>query len=335
MGTAGEGQCRGHSRIRYVVWCPGTCSLLMLVGGDIRSRAIPTFATILNTIAPPISQHERLQIHITHDLVGYPALDPTRYSIFSRVMSQVEGGDLLVIQRGSESRGSSGASTSGWGDGPWWRDTQTKRDLGTVGGLSEGTKLVRVSAEAYANEYFNARGGLEKAIKQATEDMSESNPTRTSDIFVAIQPIGFEADDGLFLGPVEEKDASGVVEEKEKEDLISFAIYLHDPVHGISFRTLTQTFPRKWAEWLDAEVVEGSEDKLPEEIAQIIEEGGIDPREWVSEWIEEAIGLGFGVIAQRYVAKRMGLGEGGFKKGKARQTAVDSGAGEAARAGVI
>jgi hypothetical protein len=250
-------------------------------------------------------------------------------------MSQVEGGDLLVVQRGSESRGSSGASSSGWSDGPWWRETHTKRDLGIVGGLSEGTKLVRVSAEAYASEYFAARGGLENAVKQATEDMSESNPTRTSDIFVAIQAIGFEADEKLFLGPAEEKDTSGVVDEEEKEDLVSFAIYLHDPIHAISFRTLTQAFPRKWADWLDAEVLEGSDPQLPEEIARIIQEGGIDPREWVSEWVEEAIGLGFGVIAQRYVAKRMGLGEGGFKKGKARQTEIESGAGEAARAGII
>jgi hypothetical protein len=76
-------------------------------------------------------------------------------------MAQVEGGDLMVIQRGSEStQRSSGEGYSGggggWNDGPWWRDTE-KRDLSVVKGLVEGTKLVRVSAEAYANEFFASK----------------------------------------------------------------------------------------------------------------------------------------------------------------------------------
>ncbi|KAF2666111.1 hypothetical protein BT63DRAFT_427906 [Microthyrium microscopicum] len=310
----------------------GGAGMLTSIGGELRSRALPTFTTLLHTIAPPISQHERLQIHITHDFVGYPALDPTIYNIFSRVMNQVEGGDLLVIQRGSESRGPSGSSNAGWNDGPWWRDGQKKRDLGIINGLSEGTKLTRVNAEAYAQEYFSSRGGLENAHKQATEIPNEDNPVRSSDIFIAIQAIAVEDDNTLFqVATAEEKDTSGMVEDKADER-VCFAIYLHDPVHGITFSTVTQSFPRKWAEWLDAEQDVASETQLPAEISEIVMNGGIDPREWVSEWVEEAIGLGVGIIAQRYVAKRMGVGEGGIGKGKARQAAVESGAGELARA---
>jgi hypothetical protein len=301
------------------------------------SRALPTFTNLLHTIAPPISQHERLQIHITHDLIGYPALDPTIYGIFSRVMSQVEGGDLLVIQRGSESRGPSGSSKAGWNDGPWWRDSQTKRDLGIVVGLNEGTKLARASAEVFATEFYASRGGLELALKQATEVPSEDNPVRSSDIFLALQAISVDDDDGLFLGTAAaaaaaETDASGMVEDKSTEKRVCFAIYLHDPVHAITFRTVTQPFPQKWAEWLDAENDAGEELQMPGEIAEIVMAGGIDPREWVSEWMEEVISLGVGVIAQRYVAKRMGVGEGGIGKGKARKPAVEDGAGELARA---
>lgn len=95
-------------------------------GDELRSRALPTFTNILHTLAPPISSHERLLIHITHDFVGYPSLDPLIYGVFSRVMSQVEGGDLLVVQRGHESssrRSNDGAA--GWRDGPWWRQTDS------------------------------------------------------------------------------------------------------------------------------------------------------------------------------------------------------------------
>tara|TARA_R110002003_G_scaffold351_11_gene18950 strand:+ start:9144 stop:9914 length:771 start_codon:yes stop_codon:yes gene_type:complete len=256
-------------------------------------------------------------------------------------MAQVDGGDLMVIQRGSEStqrssvdgyRGGGG----GWNDGPWWRDTE-KRDLSVVKGLVEGTKLVRVSAEAYANEFFAARGGVEQAAKQATEVLSESNPVRSSDIFLAIQAISFPAQSDLF-GTSSSEEKGAVEEQKEDDDQVAFAVYLHDPIHGISFKALSQSFPLKWAEWLDAPAnteADGEEQQLPTEIREIIETGGVDPREWVSEWMEETMNLSVGIVAQRYVARRMGVGEGGLGRGKAREEIVEAGGGEAARAGII
>lgn len=279
-------------------------------------------------------------------------------------MAQVEGGDLMVIQRGHESTarrnsdaGYTGGS-AGWSDGPWWRQSNEHRDLGAVKGLVEGTKLVRVSAEAYSNEYFTAHGGLELAAQRATEDLSESNPVRSSDIFLAVQAISHHAPDDLFQGSAKDNNESGVIEDEEKPDeLISFAIYLHDPVHSITFHTLSQSIPAKWIAWLDApspltpasptspsqksgffgRESEGSANpNLPEEIAEIIESGGVDPREWVAEWVEEILSLGTGIVAQRYVARRMGVGEGGIGRGKARMEEVlGDGGGEAARAGLI
>lgn len=311
-------------------------------GGELRSRALPTFTNILHTLAPPISSHERLQIHITHDIVGYPSLDPLIYTTFSRVMAQVEGGDLLVIQRGQESSprrdsnaGYSGSNTSGWSDGPWWRQSAETRSLGAVKGLVEGTKLSKVGAESYANDYFASQGGLEEAAKQATEDLSESNPVRSSDIFLSIQAIIHPSPSDLFGGPAQDTtETEGVVDpEISPEDLLCFAIYLHDPIHGITFHTVTQTLPHKWVDWLDASPTSDfSESNLPEEIAEIVNSGGVDPREWVAEWVEELLSLGVGVVAQRYVARRMGVGQGGIGRGKARQQVLESGGGEAARA---
>lgn len=281
-------------------------------------------------------------------------------------MAQVEGGDLLVIQRGHESTARRNSETGytggsgGWSDGPWWRQNNEHRDLGSVKGLVEGTKLVRVSAEAYSNEYFNSHGGLEAAAQRATEDLSESNPVRSSDIFLALQAISHEAPADLFQGSAKEKEEESAVQEKEVADeLISFALYLHDPVHTITFHTITQSIPAKWIKWLDAPSPltpasstspthqktsffgdNGSErysgTNLPEEIAEIIESGGVDPREWVAEWVEEILSLGVGIVAQRYVARRMGVGEGGIGRGKARMEEVlGDGGGEAARAGLI
>ncbi|KAI9705259.1 MAG: hypothetical protein M1820_005257 [Bogoriella megaspora] len=330
----------------------GNALALRGIGGELRSRALPTFTSLLHTLAPPISAHERLQIHITHDLIDYPSIDPLVYATFSRVMAQVEGGDLLVIQRGSEStqrrasdvgfRAGITGSGSGWTDGPWWRQDSRKRSLGAVRGLVEGTKLCRVSAETYATEFFASRGGVEEAAKQATLVMSESNPVRSSDIFLALQPIHHDASSELFGGgktgtPAEGKPEGGVQDPVEEEEaLTSFAIYLHDPIHSITFSTISQPVPQKWIEWIDA-ASPGAEDtddrlQLPPEIQEIITSGGVDPREWVAEWLEEILSLSFGIVAQRYVARRMGVGEGGIGRGKMREQAIESGAGEAARA---
>ncbi|KAI5367352.1 hypothetical protein Slin15195_G024790 [Septoria linicola] len=321
---------------------------LQHLGTDLRSKGLSSFTTIISHIAPPISAHERLQIHITHDILNYPSLDPLIYSTFSRVMNQVEGGDLLVIQRGTESRGRSssdvqgyrgsvlGSGTAAWSDGPWWREEGRQRSLGTVVGLKEGTRLARVQAESYAKEFFDSKGGVEEAAKQATETLSETNPVRLSDIFLAIQAISYTVDKDLFAEDSQSAAAkaseSGVVSpQDESEDVVVFAIYLHDPLHSISFRGLSQPFPQKWAEWLDAEPsVEGA---LPDSILEIIQSGGVDPREWVAEWMEELLSTSVGVVAQQYVAKRMGVGEGGIGRGKQRAEENESAiSGEAARA---
>lgn len=259
-------------------------------------------------------------------------------------MAQVEGGELLVIQRGSESTQRRGSldgyrgGGAGWNDGPWWRDT-SKRDLSVIKGLPEGTKLARVSAESYASEFFGARGGVEEAAKHATEVLSETNPVRSSDIFLSLQAVSYSAPQELFASSAsgDAENTGGVEEPKEEDEWVTFAVYLHDPIHSISFKALSQSFPAQWVEWLDAPstIGEGGETHLPPTIQEIINSGGVDPREWVAEWMEETISLAVGIVAQRYVARRMGVGEGGIGRGKAREAIVEAGGGEAARAGII
>ncbi|KAK5070562.1 hypothetical protein LTR64_000234 [Lithohypha guttulata] len=315
--------------------------------GNLRSIAMPTFQNILQTIAPPISSHERLAVHITHDLRGYPSLDPTVYRVFERVMAQVEGGDLMVVQRGEEagpkrssrelgSRMGITSMSGAWSDGPWWR-MQGPRSTNAVRGLAEGTKLVRASAEGYAADFFASKGGLEEAAKKATETLSESNPTRDSSIFLAIQAITQPISADLFAG----SGASNADTEAERDsgDEFFFAVYLHDPIHGIAFSAVSQSVPLQWVDWLDAPGdVEGA---LPESIREIIDGGGVDPREWISEWMEETLSLAAGTVAQRYVARRMGVGESSSKSKGTRLKAdintaqvSEGGAGEAARAGI-
>lgn len=237
-------------------------------------------------------------------------------------MAQVEGGDLIVLQRGTESRARNssdesagyrgrilgGSAPASWTDGPWWRDEANgTRSLGAVAGLREGTRLARVSAEAYAKEFFDASGGVEAAAKRATESLSESNPVRSSDIFLAIQPVRYTPEADLFASSAEvaagEKKEKDAADKEDDAEVIVFAVYLHDPIHSLAFRSLSQPFPARWAAWLDGE------GGLPESITDIIHAGGVDPRDWIAEWMEETLSLAVGIVAQQYVAKRMGVGE--------------------------
>ncbi|KKA28563.1 hypothetical protein TD95_002903 [Thielaviopsis punctulata] len=330
----------------------GNVGALKGLGDELRHRAMPTFSNIIETLAPPISSHERLLIHITHDFVGYPSLDPMIYDVFSRVMSQVEGGDLMVVQRGSEAR--SRGFEPGWHDGPWWRQINPDRDMGVIKGLVEGSKLCRANAEAFADDFFAASGGIEKARLSATQDLSETNPVRTSNIFLSVQAICVEADDALFgtsrkAAASSTTDAESAVADQPTppEELIQFAIFIYDPVHDIEFSTLSQTVPAQWIDWLEAQPPAPSDDDdnshmppeiaaAPEEIRAILETGGVDPREWVSEWLEDTLVLALGTVAQRYVARRMGVGERDAIKGKRRvDDVMQDGAGEVARANLI
>lgn len=274
-------------------------------------------------------------------------------------MAQVEGGDLLVVQRGQESTlrspGSekpsaffSGQSSAGWHDGPWWRSADPPRDLGLIKGLVEGTKLCRANADSYAHEFLNQHGGIEQARQRAIEPLSESNPVRRSDLFLSVQAISVAADKGLFAGSSaaeKEKESSSVQEEDQADEMVCFAVYILDPVHEIQYSTVSQSIPAKWIRWLDAAAAtpasgddyEGDDyERVPEEIREIVESGGVDPREWVAEWVEESLTLSVGIVAQRYVARRMGVGEGGIGKGKQRiETIMEEGGGEAARAGLF
>lgn len=309
---------------------------------------MPTFSDLLNTIAPPISSHERLMIHITHDLVGYPSLDPLIYGVFARVMSQVEGGDLVVVQRGQESGSKrSRESSAGWRDGPWWRHVESTRELGTITGMIEGTKLCRAGAESYAHEYFATTGGIETAKLRATEDLSETNPVRTSDIFLAVQAIESVPDATLFAKTAAATPDAPAAPAEDTESTVCFAVFILDPVHDIEFATVSQAVPTRWVRWLDAtnapdplladskQAAPYGDVSLPDEIRDIVESGAVDPREWIAEWLEETLTLSVGVVAQRYVARRMGVGEAGGVQGRAVDQSQEQTAAEEARAGLL
>jgi hypothetical protein len=156
---------------------------------------------------------------------------------------------------------------------------------------------------------------------------SPENPTHKSNIFLAIQPTIYKAD-ALITSPTGDSSDGG-------DEVAAFAIHLFDPEHNISFSALSQALPMQWLDWLDASPPADTKPgswALPHVIQDIMDAGGSDPREWVVEWVEEALGLSVGVVAQKYVAKRMRVGEAGEIGEVMRNATSTRSGGEEARA---
>lgn len=125
---------------------------------------------------------------------------------------------------------------------------------------------------------------LEESIKSATLVDKQTN------IFIGLHPV-----------TVQSTITDSTSTDEINIDLynpgnFSFIIMLKDITHDLTIVTKTQPFPMKWANWVD-----GSEE--PKETSST----DVDPSQWVKGWIKDGLDLGFGVLLQSYVIKRMGF----------------------------
>ena len=84
--------------------------------------------SILETVAPPISEHELVEVWLSHDMRGYVGLEALVYRAFARVMEQTESGHVVVRKIGDKED----------------EEDDQPRNLNICEGLLEGTKLAQV-----------------------------------------------------------------------------------------------------------------------------------------------------------------------------------------------
>jgi len=133
-------------------------------GKDLTSKGLSTFNDILNVVAPPIAEHEVIQVWLSHDMEGYDGVESLVYRALARIMEQIDGGDL-VVNKGSESK-------------PKDQSQPGVRNLNAVGSVEEAFRL----AEANVND-------LVKHDTKKEPSTSSSNPTTYSSVFLRIQPF--------------------------------------------------------------------------------------------------------------------------------------------------
>lgn len=195
------------------------------IAQEMRDKGLATFTDILNVVAPPISEHEVIQVWLSHDMVGYDGVENLVYRALARIMEQVEGGDL-VVNKGNESRPKEGSDES--------------RNLNTVDGQDAALKLAKANLEELAK--------IKAADKDAPKpESSLQNPTTYSSVYLRIQP--FFATHSLVAPPAAPEDEKAPAPAPSRH--LHFLLYLQDPNHKLEHATVSQAVPERWLELWD------------------------------------------------------------------------------------
>lgn len=117
------------------------------------------------------------------------------------------------------------------------------------------------------------------AVEDVIRDAKDEPDNKFSNIYLSIQ---------AFCESSPDVDPESVDQADEPE--IQILMSLIDPTNGIKFNSISQSFPASWIS-----------------LSLVTVEASMQPRQWISEWLQESITLNAGILAQRYVARRMGI----------------------------
>lgn len=274
--------------------------LLKESSGVVETEQILQISSRLNQILTTMSQQikdglidkedELLNVMLVYDLNNVDYLDRVCAAKFNKVMGQVEGGIKVTVNN--------------------FNHKHEQRESGLRyynldmfhGKMIDGEKLCFANLDSSIKDYTKITD-LEQAELEKEKEGQEAEAAveiNKSHVFIAIQPITT----GLAEKAPELEEQSGpILVETNNSDSFAFTMILKDITNNITIVTKSQPFPLRWARWVAGE---------REDIDRIFgsSEGGdegVDPSEWVKEWIRDGLGLSFAVMAQEYVTKRMGL----------------------------
>lgn len=248
--------------------------------------------SILLTMSNQIKQgliskdDELLNILIVYDMSEINYLEKLAYNNFNKVMGQVEVGIKVNVSNFNHNSGDSRVNLNMF-----------------YGKVIDGEKLCFANLDSSIKDYL-------KITKSETDELEEINK---SNIFISIQPITTK------LEGAESLEELVILIDNNNLESFSFTIILKDITNDITIITKTQAFPLKWAKWLSGEKL--AEKAKPEKketgeaeveaVVEVEEEesdgDAVNPSEWVQGWIRDGLDLSFGVVAQEYVIKRMGI----------------------------
>ncbi|TXT08752.1 hypothetical protein VHUM_02880 [Vanrija humicola] len=228
---------------------------------DILTQANSTFTTFINTVAPPISAHETIELWLTHPLVGYDGVEGVVYRAWLRILEQTESGELVIVWSKPE------------------KELPSERSLNPITGFEDGWKAAKEEVEA-----VQAR---EAKKQRKTEEDNADVPVTTVPVFLQFQPV---------LAPLPFHEPSLLIKDSADKQAsppqhLYFIVSLRDPSHGLQFSTVTQPVP---GDWLDVEYEKS--DWVEERLVDVLKTG---TEVIAQDYVSTRMGLKPSVAAQQ------------------------------------
>lgn len=146
-----------------------------------------------------------------------------------------------------------------------------------------------------------SKANVSELLRTPVEEVADpSVPVHISHIHLSIQPTIYNSSPPNTPPPPAKDGASTPTAISPPDHIFAYVLYLIDPVHNLEFSAISQGFPTEWLKWQDDQ----------EEVADA-----------VGEWMEDGLRLTVACVAQGYVAKRMGIGEGRRREEKGKEKA--------------
>ncbi|KAH9458611.1 hypothetical protein Pst134EB_010909 [Puccinia striiformis f. sp. tritici] len=268
---------------------------------DLQATGIKSLNEIMNIVVPPISKHEIIDVQLSYDMVGYDGIETLVYRSLSKVMEQVDGGDL-ILNKGDEEKLKNSDQ----------QGTEPERNLHAIEGMTEGYKLAlanleqmikRIEAKKKAEQVNKPPKIMTPAEEEEEEEEEKDSRSKEEEtnsdqglpithcpVYVRIQPILSRlpmftsvCTPTVTINEEEDKNTKvgggGITVDQEPH--LFFLILLRDVKNSLDHATITQSTP---AIWLD----------IP-----------FEDNEWVEDVLVDVIRRGVEIIGQQYVNGRI------------------------------
>ncbi|GAB5589010.1 hypothetical protein Unana1_03910 [Umbelopsis nana] len=178
------------------------------IGSELRNLTLNGVNTLLDTVAPPLSDEEIVEVWLSKSQLGYLGLEQITYRAWSSVLEQTATGDIVVQTDGGKSDKEGGAFT-----------------IELHNSLAEAKAAAKADVEALAEKHPAASETT--PIQEGADEMA--NEPRICPVYLSIQ-------------------ASQLDLVSDQTDKMAFTLLLTDTKHQLEFHGLSQSIPKKWLE---------------------------------------------------------------------------------------
>ncbi|GAA5908773.1 uncharacterized protein JCM6883_004164 [Sporobolomyces salmoneus] len=195
------------------------------LGKELKPTTLKSLTDLLNAVAPPIAEHEVIQIHLSHSMKGYDGVESLVYKGLSKIMEQIEGGTLMVNRAENPEEEAGETEKKEVGN----ETEEEERDLNAVEGLEAGWKLAQDTLERLIASTYKPPSDKPHSSSSLTL------PITTSPVYLRLQPV---------LSPLPSVPSS--LSSGGPSSQLSFLLLLLDPTHSLTHYTSSQPLPSQW-----------------------------------------------------------------------------------------